>query len=249
MFIYSIPTSNEEIVFSTPLNAKSLRGYFFEYKDVSFGNVFSQKIDYINVAGRNICKNLPIYPFTTAYGMSIAGGLLVINRYNYCRVFIPADINVDNSEVTVKGLKDNQLNICFIFDENEVKKERFLFFEHRALNNNDNFQNAHFYTNQPAKIFFMSAIVRYMSMIYSQILLSSYRDVDLQLTSEQNQWFEQRINAGLFTPTQNNTWKDVFVKNDFDIMGKEVILEQNKNIAGTGQDIIVYNYFFGYFTI
>ncbi|MDR2963990.1 MAG: hypothetical protein LBU90_10230 [Bacteroidales bacterium] len=110
MFFQSIPSSSTEIVSNTPLEAKSLRYIFFENKN---GGMFScgSVPDCISIAVNNtvICRNMIMLPFCTE----------TLDRRHYIdwrKVALRVGMDVNNSQVKISGVRDNDVNIVFVYD-------------------------------------------------------------------------------------------------------------------------------------
>ena len=114
---FSIPSSSEEIITVSPLGAKSIKWLFFENKN---GHIFNYngQLDTVSISidGKQIARQLPVAPFctTTPFG---AG------RFDWEKVALAVNLNVDNSEIKISGSFNNQFNIVFVCASEPLQSE------------------------------------------------------------------------------------------------------------------------------
>ncbi|MBR6250490.1 MAG: hypothetical protein IKR17_04745 [Bacteroidales bacterium] len=106
---YSVPISNEQVITTTPIGAKCVTHLFFESKnDGVFYYKEKQDSVTITIAGKMVCRDMPILPFlsSTPYG---------VNRHNWQDVALEMGINVDMSEIKISAADtNNDFNVVFV---------------------------------------------------------------------------------------------------------------------------------------
>lgn len=124
---FSIPSSNDEIITVTPIGAKCVKSLFFENKN---GHIFNYngQLDTVSISidGKQIARQLPVAPFatTTPFG---AG------RFDWEKVALAVNLNVDNSEIKISGSFNNQYNIVFVCDTKPISETGFDYVETRRF--------------------------------------------------------------------------------------------------------------------
>ena len=272
---YTVPLVNSDFSFNTPIGAKSLVGYFFEYKKMDAINSdfehplmptskivspLGKKIKYIDVGGRIIFKNCIITPFMPDV-MDTQNSGIGYNRYRIEDVFIPVNINVCNTEIKISGFSDNYFNIVFIFSDKPVKKEWYLFFE--EFSNNPYENKNHFLLSNPPDLFFffgttmLNVLSHSVRKSYGYFVddIKQYKSANINLKGD-NYWFDQPLNLSLATITSNNSWKKVKLLSPHKDYSKNISVELTNlperligNIDNPNifwKNAINYYYFFGY---
>lgn len=225
---YTVPLVNSDFSFNTPIGAKSLIGYFFEYKKMDAINrdfehpastslkivsPLGKKIKYIDVGGRIIFKNTVITPFMPDV-MDTQNNGIGWHRYKISDIFIPVNINVCNTEIKISGFLDNYFNIVFIFSDKQVDKEWYMFFE--EFNLNPYADKSRFLLSNAPDLFFFFGTTMFSTSTnptrkpYGYFVddIRQYKGASINLKGE-NYWFEQPLNLSLATITGNNSWKKV----------------------------------------
>ena len=115
---YSIPIDNEEIVTSTPKEARAITHLYFEKKNEGL-HTYKKDLDRVSifVDGRQIAKNLPVMPFCTSvpYGT---------DRHEWQKTALEININVDFSEVKISAGNINDYNVVFVCSEKECDESK-----------------------------------------------------------------------------------------------------------------------------
>jgi len=245
---YTVPTQKEDFSFNTPLGAKSLVGYFFELKrvdstitlstdDVANFSVFQKQLRYIDVGGRIIFKDMILAPFMTDLPMSVGLNKLRITipintgtyRYKIQDVFIPAKINVDNTEIKISGFENDLFNIVFIFSDKKVDKEWYLFFEYFKK---DPYlkKNKFALSYSPDLFFFFGTTLQSINPKNEGLFvpqIKEYMGATLNLKGNEY-WLDEHINASLATITSHNSWKKVKILSQKGDSGKNIEIEFDK---------------------
>lgn len=124
---FSIPSSTDEIITVTPIGVKSIRSVFFENKN---GRVFNyhDALDTISISvdGKQIARQTPIVPFCTSTPFG-AG------RFDWEKVALAVNLNVDNSEIKISGVVNNEFNIVFVCSEKPCEETGFDYVETRRF--------------------------------------------------------------------------------------------------------------------
>ena len=111
---YSIPVSNEQIITTTPIGAKSITHVFFESKnDGAFNYKRNADAVTITIDGKMICRDVPILPFmsSTTYG---------VNRHKWQDVALEVGLNVNLSEIKISAQTINDFNVVFVCSNNGI---------------------------------------------------------------------------------------------------------------------------------
>jgi len=124
---FSIPSSNEEVITVTPIGAKSIKSLFFENKNNHIFE-YNGQLDTVSISidGKQIARQLPVAPFctTTPFG---AG------RFSWEKVALAVNLNVENSEIKISGSFNNQFNIVFVCDTDQISETGFDYVETRRF--------------------------------------------------------------------------------------------------------------------
>ena len=124
---FSIPSSSEEVITVTPAGVKSIKSLFFENKNGHIFNYYGQ-LDTVSISidGKQIARQLPVAPFctTTPFG---AG------RFDWEKVALAVNLNVDNSEIKISGSFNNQFNIVFVCNTEPMAETGFDYVETRRF--------------------------------------------------------------------------------------------------------------------
>jgi len=116
MFFWSIPSNQKEIITNTPICAKSIRYLFFENKNGQMFH-FGDITDCISISIDNhvICRDMMLLPFCTETPDRM-------HRFDWQQIALSVGMNVNNSQVKISGLRDNDFNIVFVCDTQEIKQ-------------------------------------------------------------------------------------------------------------------------------
>lgn len=133
MRYYCIPSSTSEIVTTSPIEAKSLRGLFFVAKKPQALSVRPKLPTMtITVDGRSVMQNVWIFPFmlqnlsnTNIEATAGWGSNYRISDFDPRQVSLTANLNVSQSEIKISGYgdSDNELDIVLMFSDTEVEEE------------------------------------------------------------------------------------------------------------------------------
>jgi len=253
--LYSVPTQDGGTIFNTPLNAKSLRGFYFEMKQTGstkLSNYLFQKTLSINVGGREIFRKLSIAPFCTRIiTKNSSTNIYEIGKYSWqpSQMYIPTAINVNNTEIKISDFMKNLFNIVFIFDTNPVEKENFLFFEQKdiILRPNERITSKQYnfsFDYAPQRLFALVYLTNGI-WIYEFLLdFKKFCKANFNVISD-NSWFDNDLNFALMSVT-SNSWKEVIIEPHKDVVLKKNLVFNLDNFENTYADILHINLFFSY---
>lgn len=116
MFFWSIPSNQKEIITNTPIGAKSIRYLFFENKNGQLFH-FGDITDCISISIDNhaVCRDMMLLPFCTETPDRM-------HRFDWKEIALSVGMNVHNSQVKISGLRDNDFNIVFVCDTQEIQR-------------------------------------------------------------------------------------------------------------------------------
>lgn len=124
---FSIPSSSEEVITVTPAGVRSIKSLFFENKNGHIFNYYGQ-LDTVSISidGKQIARQLPVAPFctTTPFGTG---------RFDWEKVALAVNLNVDNSEIKISGSFNNQFNIVFVCSTEPMAETGFDYVETRRF--------------------------------------------------------------------------------------------------------------------
>lgn len=116
MFFWTVPSNQNEIITNTPVEAKSVRYLFFENKNgqmFSFGDITDCIT--ISIDNKAICRDLLLLPYCTENSDRL-------HCFDWQEVALFVGLNVNNSQVKISGLRDNDVNIVFVCDTQEIQQ-------------------------------------------------------------------------------------------------------------------------------
>lgn len=116
MFFWTVPSNSLEIITNTPIEAKSVRYLFFENKNgqmFHFGDITDCIT--ISIDNKAICRDMMLLPYCTETPDRK-------HCFDWQEVALGVGMNVCNSQVKISGLRDNDVNIVFVCDTQEIKQ-------------------------------------------------------------------------------------------------------------------------------
>lgn len=136
---FCIPSSTEEIVTTTPVTAKSLRGLYFVVKNFDvFKLRDSQPRITITVDSKTIMQSAFVFPFCVQHPDNAnyephytLDGYRRLPDYDYRECMLRANLNVNRSEVKISGFgaTDNEIDIVMLYSDTEVEQEEVEYVE------------------------------------------------------------------------------------------------------------------------
>lgn len=125
---FSIPVSSHEIIFDTPVDAKSIRSFHFVDRNGGCCNLPDFKLTTVTISidGQDICRDLFVLPFTT---QATFAERMFVSPFDSRNVSIMCLKNVNMSEVKISACGMLDFEVVFEYDDVEVETEKVEFFE------------------------------------------------------------------------------------------------------------------------
>lgn len=216
---YSIPVSQHELIFDTPLGAKSVRSFHFVDRNGGCCDFNDNKIKTVTISidGQDICRDLFILPFTT---QATFAERIFTSPFDSRRVSIMCLKNVNMSEVKISASENLDFEVVFEFSDVEVETEKVEFFECFQIDHSNWAAEKQFFTMQEAeKLFIFSGMnignkvinnntpgINGLSYYYH----SANYAADTNFTiSSLDEVFPNNMPISMLSPALNLSWKDV----------------------------------------